>query len=542
MARIVIERFDGGMAEDRYEYSTGRFSVAKGFDILSFPRRLTPTRGTAADSGGTGLGNVQTFSDGIIYGVGANGSSTQLYKKPDNATGWSALSSCISGSSALNFDLLLEYPDIGSVRTTLFAGNAGICMADKSNGVSIATHALTYNSITQGIIHPKDDIAYIPYSTTTGTFIATVNTAGSWNDTALSIPGTAYVITAVTFYGNYLAIALAPRGAYTLANTGKTVATSANAGAFKSIVVLWDRDTSLATVSEVIDWGTGILQVLNNLNGRLIGVSNVGGASANITDRNSIVFKEYAGGMPQIINEISTERQTATYPTCNINPLVNFIYRDRLYFSIDIVGGSTSPTYYGLWSLGRSRDSGRYALTIERGATTDNTETSVKAACATGDYFSMVYTANGTVGFSINNSSQTTPFQATSYYESCVNPGMLLLRNTRHDFALRKQLNAVAVSFLPLIASQTVTIKYRIDSIATSGTLGAGWTTVRTYTSSNTGKNVDSTTYFETTRDASGASFSAGSNFEFRIESTGGATVTEFSYKYSKPQTIMKDE
>lgn len=540
MSKVVIERFDGGMSDDRYEYGMGKFSVAKGFDVITYPHRLLPTRSTTSDTASTGIGNLQTFSDGIIYGLGADSgnptTNSQLYKKPDNASAWSAISNAKTGSSSLNFDLLLEYPDLGT-RTVLASGNAGIAILDKSNALTVSTHSLTYTSITQGLVHPKDNIAYIPYTTSTGTFIASVNSSGTWNDTALTIPGSAYIVTSLSFYGNYLAIALAPRGAYTLAATGKTVGTNANAGSFKSLVLLWDRDTSLATVSEIIDWGTGILQVLNNLNGHLIGISNVGGASANIIDRNSIMIKGYAGTYPVSIHEFSTERQTTTAPTVNINPNVNFIYRDRLFFSIDLVGGSTSPSYYGLWSMGKSRDSNQYAVTIERGATTDNSETSVKAAAATGDYFSMVYTANGTLGFSINSSSLTVPFSGTSYYESCVNPGMLLQKNTRSHFTMVKDLSAVSVSFYPLIASQTITLKYRIDS-------NGAWTTITSYDSTSIDTAIsdsDTNSGFERTKDASGAALGAGRFIEFRIESTGGAQILELAYRYEIYDTLMSE-
>lgn len=557
-ARVVVERFGEGMSDDRFEYGTGNFSASKYFDIFTYPRRLVPTRTTTTDNAvSTGIGNLLVGSDGIIYGLGNDGTNNQqLYKKADNATNWAALSNGKTGSSAVNGDLFIEYADTGAEankRSIFCNGNAGIGALDKSNGGGVRTHSLTYTSLSQGLVHPKNDRLYIPYTTSTGTFIARYDgslglpdNAGAWADTALTAIPTALVVTSVSFYGNYLAIACAPRGAFALNATGKVLSNSSSAGQFKSIVYLWDMDESLNTISETIDWGTGILQVLNNLNGRLVGISNVGGGTAgisNIIDRNSIEIKTWAGGVAQLVKEISTERQTTTVPSVNVNPNVNFIYRDRLYFSIDIVGGSTSPSRYGLWAFGLSKTSGRYAVTIERGATTDDSETSVLAAAATGDYFSMVYTTAGTMGFSVNNSNLTSPFNATSYYESCVNPGMLLLRNTRHDFALRKQLTAVAVSFLPLIAGQTVIAKYRVDSSSgATGTLGAGWTTIRTYTSANAGKNVDSLTYFETTRDAANNSFSAGSYFEFRLETTGGAVITEYSYKYSKPTTIMKDE
>ncbi len=553
MSKVVVERFDGGMSDDRYEYAVGQSSVVKGFDILTYPHRLLPTRTTTTDAAvATGIGNLLVANDGIIYGLGADQSNpttnSQLYKKADNATNWAALSNGKTGTSHLNFDLFVEYPDIGGVRTIVCAGNGGIALLDKANGSTVSTItsdansvSLAYESLTQGIIHPKDDVLYLAYTVTGGgSYIISCN-AGVWNARALTLP-TALVVTSLSWYGNYLAIGCAPRGAFTMATTGK-IPNNGLGGAFKSVVFLWDRDATLATLSETIDWGTGILQVLNNLNGRLIGISMLAGSlSSNIIDRNSILIKEYAGGVPQTLHEYSTERQTTTAPSVNINPYVNFIYRNRMYFSIDIVGGSTSPNLYGLWTIGKSNISNQYAVAIERGATTDNSETSVLSAAATGDYFSMVYTANGTTGFSINSSSLTVPYSATSYYESCVNPGMLLLRNTRMDFTLVKQLQAVSLAFYPLIAGQTVTLKYRVDSnIGATGTLGAGWTTIATYTSASYG-NADTNSGFDRAlRDAAGASFTSGRFYEFRIESIGGAQILELAYKFEILKTNMVD-
>ncbi len=543
MAKVVIERFDGGMSDDRYEYSVGQSSVVKGFDLLTFPHRLFPTLTSIVDTTGTGIGNLIVGSDGTLYGLGADAgnptTNSQLYNKATANSAWAAIVNAKTGSGALNFDMLVEYKDTGTARTMHVSGNGGIAQLDPTNGLTVNTHTLSYTSITQGIIHPKDDIMYFGYTTSSGTFIG-LNNANTWNDTALQLP-TFYIVTSISFYGNYLAIMCAPRAAFTLSSTGKILAVSNNGGSYRSVVYLWDRDTSLATISEVIDWGTGIGQVLNNLNGKLIGISNVGGNSINIDVRNSIIFKEYAGTVPQVIHEISTEKQTTTQPSVNINPLVNFSYRNRLYFSIDIVGGSTSPTLYGLWSMGKSNSSNQYAIGIEYGATSDNSETSVKAAAILGDYASTVYTANGTLGFSVVNTSLATKFSCLSFYESCVNPGMLLLRNTRMDFSLVKQLQAVSLSYFPLVTGQQITLKYRVDSNSgATGTLGSGWTTIATYTpASESSGSPDDNQGFERMLDAAGSQFTSGRFYEFRIESAGGAQILEFAYKFEILKTNL---
>lgn len=511
----LVNRFDGGMKNMRNADSIGGFSVSKGFDIFSFSDRIVPNRTSGPDTASTGIGNLLTASDGVVYGLGVDSNNpttnTQLYKKATYADDWSALSNEKTGTSALNFDLFIDYPSNGT-REIHCAGNGGIATLDKENVASVDTHTLSFTSVTQGAIHPKDDILYIPYTTSSGTFIAK-NNAGSWTDIALTLPSK-LVVTSITPYGNYLAIACAPRGAFTLAATGKTLAASANGGSYRSVVFLWDRDSSLTTLSESIDWGTGILQVLNSIDGRLMGISNVGGYTTNIIDRNSIAIKTYSGGTVQMIDEIFTKKQTTTSPSVNINPYVNFVDRNKWYFSIDIVGGSTSPKLYGLWCLSRSPITGRYAITIDRGATTDNSETSVLAATSVGDYFSMVHTSRGTLAVSVNTSSFASIYVAASFLESTIfNLG---------DSSKVKKLIGVTVMFEPLIASAQVVLKYRKNEDINDESMG--WTTIYTYGTdeaiSHSAVNIEST----------GANLPEFKEIQFRIESTGGAVITGLKF------------
>lgn len=527
MATIIESstHFGAGMVQDRIDSGQGGVLVSKGFDIFSSPGRLIPTRTTATDTAGTGIGNLLIANDGKIYGLGADvanpTTNMQLYQKPDNATGWSALSNEKTGSSHLNFDLFVEYPDCGNVRTIFVMSDPGsapgFTQLDKANVQSHADHAISgLTSVSQGFVHPKDDVLYIPYTTASGTFIAS-NTGGVWNDTALTLPNAAYVITSVTSYGNFLAIACAPRGAFTFSATGKTLAQSIAGGSYTSVVFLWDRDSSLVNITESISWGTGILQVLANLNERLIGISNVGGATFNIGDRNSIAIKAYTGGAPILVKEIVTTKQTTTVPSVNINPYVNYVFRDRLYFSIDIIGGSTSPEYHGLWSIGISKETGQYAVTIDRDTPTTNQ--AVLAAVPFGDYVSMVYNANGTLGFSVNNTSIATLFQGTSYVETLLFNHVLGLRN-KHipDSSTQKKLVGITVTYEPMPSTGQIILKYRKDA-------ETAWTTIFTTTLANV------TSHASVNIESSGINLPAYNEINFRIESIGFAVPTGLSFK-----------
>jgi hypothetical protein len=527
MKTIVINRFDGGMAESQHSRGEGMFSEAKNFDTLTFPYRMRPYRGVETDSSvQRKVGNLLIGSQGEIFGLGNNDADTanKIFYKPSSITGaWEALGNSTTGGTTAGYDLLVEYRIYSSgVKRRLFIGryraadtSTGIQIVDPAGVAGIDYHALSWTTrVGQGVVHPKDDILYIPYDNKIATFDSPISGSGDvWNDTALTLPSTE-TITSISPYGNYLAIATVPT--ISIAGLGSV------SGSFKSKVYIWDRDTSLNTLSEVIDWGTGVLRVLNELDGVLIGISDAQGTTTTARDFDSILIKAYNGVAPELIREIATRKETTTAPDAAINPRVNFIHRGKLYFSANIVGGSTSPSLYGLWSIGKSRLTGQYSITVEAGATNDNSETGILAAVIVGDLFQFVHTAEGTVTRSETDYNNADAFAQTAFYESVVNPSMSSV-----DYVQQKQLCSVSCHYMPLPAvgstvTNFITFQYRVD--------GGDWTAIFT-------EATEGVTATERIKDASGDEFTAGRNYEFRIESKGGAEILGFTYKYEILET-----
>jgi hypothetical protein len=510
MRTITVNNFGAGIADDIYGGAAGEFSISKHFDILSYPNRLYPLRGMSADTTGTGIGNVLVGSDGAFYGLGwdiANdpgGPSAGIWKR--GASSWTQFTH--SPAQDVIYPLFVEYHTSGGVRSLIHASGGNKIVITALDDSAIATHSLTFTNIAQGVVHPKNDILYIPYDNKIA-----VNNNGSWTDIGFTAPAN-YRITSVAPYENSLAIACTP------SVNGVDYGGSGN----NSIVLLWDMNTSNTLADETINWN-GSLKVINNLGRVLIGISDVGGATSNILDQDSIQIQAYAGGEPEPILEIPTIKQTTTTPDASINPRVNFINRKRMYFSINIESGSTSPTYRGLWSIGKSKRTGRYVVTLERIATTDNSETGVLAAAIAGDKCSMVHTTEGTLTFTNTTASTGDQWTATSVHETCVNPQMPFNPHRGVlDPIKQKQLVAFAVHYLPLPSSGQVVAKYRVD--------GGAWTTIFTET-------TDGAVVTEMTVDASGSQFTSGRNYEFRLESTGFAQILGYSYKYELHDTLI---
>jgi len=515
MKLIHINRFDT-VANDRYEGHSNEFTIAKHFDTLTYPTRLKPLRGMTADTANTGIGNIIVASDGLMYGVGDNGSgASKLWQRSGYGAsdGWQAIPNTgQTGGATPKYNLLVEYIDVGTNpatdRTMFWAETGNIRRGNKLGANSSANDALTFTNIGQGFVHPKDKILYIPYDNKISTYAlsSTLNTA------QFTIP-TQYTIPCLTNYGNYLAIP-----GYSLNGVGVG----------GSIVYLWGRDTSLTTADESINWGQGQLKVLNNLNGVLIGISRVSASPNGSTqDSDSIQIKAYAGGTePILIKELIANHivGSSSSPSLTINQNVNFIYKNRMYFSVNIVpNDGISDSYYGLWSVGKNKITGAYSVNMERIATNDNSDTGVLAAAILGDFVSIAHTTVGTLTCT-NNGVGTGKFNATSTYDSVINPGMVIGRVYGHDRLLNKQLFTLALHYEPLQSGASVTLKYKTDN--------GSWTTV--FTETTAGSVVT-----ERTKDENGNAFTAGRNFQFRIESTGGAEITGLSYKYDILSTSL---
>lgn len=535
MKTITINTFGDGMASDIYGGGTAEFSVAKHFDIFTYPFRLLPLRGMTADTTNTGIGNITVASsDGLMYGSGEDASNPgngKLWQRSGygGTDLWQSIPTTnqLSATTIVN-SLLLQYRGSTNARNVFWSATNKIVFSDPLGGSSADSQALTFSTISQAFVHPKDNIMYFGYQTGTGaTYVGffdgslgSPSSSGNWNFTALPLPKE-YRIYHLTNYGNYLAILC------TSLYGGK--------GIYNSVVYLWDRDTSNTVPNESIPWGEGNAVVLNNLGGILVGISTSSALNltSSLQDYDSLQIKVWNGGAePDLVKEISNLHPAGVgHPTCVINPNVNFVHQNRLYFSANIISSSSSPvnpSYYGLWAFGKSKENGQYGVTIERMATDAGTEIGVLAAAIQGDFVSIVHTANGTLTYTNNGATSSSTYSATSIFESIINPNMNIRRDTKLDVHLKKKLHSITIHTLPLPTSSQIVMKYRVDSSP-----AGAWTTVFTKTPTSPDTNL---TFYVSVKPVSGF-FTDGENYEFRIESSGGAVVSGFSYKYAVLET-----
>ena len=510
MRTVYYTGFNDGVVYDARSLRGSQ--MLANFDVLSTDFGITPRRQSESGDSSSTTNQIQNFCVAyntslaayMLYGLGVQSGTAYaeiFYKYLDSTVGgitdatWLTPSNNTSAAAgATSFNLFVYYAATGLIYgakggSSIWAFNtAGGAFADTS-------HSLTYTAIGQGIVHSKDDILYIPYADSSGNWKIASNNVGSWNDSALLLPK-GYTVTSLCEFGNYLSIACAPK-------TGRG----------NSRVFQWDRNASIATLSESINWDYGNIQVLEELYGNLVGIS-----SSNDSTRNNyrLTVRSWSQGMTGAVKQ-----QEYIMPTTVGS---NFLFKskqkidNRVYFLAAMyLNGST---YQGIWSVGRNGN--RYSVFFEYAANNDTVSTSatpLNAFALIGDYAFISYQdSSGNVQMSKTNDNASYT-NLTAVWESNINPGIDDL-----DRMLQKELFAIGVVTEPLTSGQQIVVKYRVDGGA--------------YSSAILTAAADGLTVRETPWNA-GVPFTSGREYEFRIESTGGAVVVGLVYKYDVIETLL---
>lgn len=492
-----IRRFDGGIFNDPRVPNSALSRVVTNFDILTNPYKMTPYRDSESGDNNAASSQRQNFQIALrtgttysVYALGVvDGTARAEIEYKNLSTGgsndlsdntWTATGNNASSSGATNFNLFINYKKTG--RTYGARAGTAIWAYDPTGSAAWTDteRSISYTNIAQGCVHPADDILYVPYDNKIAK-----NDNGTWTDVALTLPSHFY-ITSICPYRTHLAIFCAPLS-----------------GEGSSVVFLWNRDTSLATVDEAIDWGEGVVKVGEEVNGDLLGISLSGNSSTRFFAR--IIIRRFAGYGSEKIIELIGGSSTA------LLPIAKQKINNRLHFMMQIsVNGSVRE---GVFSIGRSPGE-PYSLIHER---TPNNDTALVSSSNlfnfiyVGDFLLQAYLSNS--AYAISKTNDQSSFTASSIYESEINPDMPLTHKPQ-----LKQLMSVGALYEKLPTAGSVQVQYRVD--------GGDWVTVFTET-------TDGATYTEPKpQNADGSQFKKGKDYECRAVSTGGAEITGIVYKY----------
>lgn len=508
MARrtIIKNRFDGGISDDIRQQSATGFAITKHFDIYSNPFRLSPYRSTEADTndGSTSTGmkqydvrNFQYGSDGKLYGVGIQPSSATrqwIFYKTDPTTGnWTVdnayKSSINTGVSWRNS--FLEWQG----KFWSFGGTTKVinCPLAGTYNDNVATVGATITHVAQSVIAPDNNM-YMFYNN----IVVRVKADSSVVDNALVLPSDGR-ITNACLYGKYMAIAWA---------SGTTL----TAGG-RSKLFLWDLVSS--DVTDAIDFGEGQLMIVGNIEGQVIGISDLFMSATVGLTMGSVVIRRYSGGTP-VVQTVIQMNQNATLGLFRRETVVK---GNRIFFTACLpFNGSTSTqsTFnLGIWSFGRKTESSPFALTLDYvEEAVDPTNYTIVSFGNAGNYWFINHSVDG----SITKTDDSATYSFTSYIETeKLNFG---------DINKLKKLSGIAVSYVPLGTTGQVVVKYRVDS-------ATAWTTVSTNTTDNDTNREDINI------NSTGSTLAEFSEMQLRIESTGGAEITSYKLVVDDVKTLF---
>ena len=498
-----VSRFDGGISDDLRQPPSNNCGNVKHFDIYSNPNKLTPFRSTEADTATNvsstdaeqyDLKDFQLGTDGKLYALGKNGSGyPKVLKKTDPTTGnWlssagnNAATAEGEGNAARVSGAFIEWQSA----FWFFQGTTQLAKCTLAGTITntVATVG-TITTAAQGIIGADNNL-YMFYNNK----VVRITPAGAATDDVLTAIPSDLRITSVARYGLYLAIGCAYG----------TSATATPAG--RSQVFIWDMVTD-TTVSDVIDWGEGALMVLDNTEGRLVGVSDKYMSSSLGLARGSMVIRMWSGGTPQVVKEV-VANQTVTLGRFIRNKVVK---DNKLYWVASVpfhLSTSTESTYHlGIWCFGRKNRNSDFSLSlsyVEEAVDTSNFY--INSFGNAGNYWFINHSSGGKV----TKTDDAANYTITSIYESQIfNVG---------EPSIKKKLIGATVDTVYLPSAGQIVLKYRKDE-------ETSWTTIFTHTTDN------SISHSAINIESSGANLPEYKEIQFRIESVGGAEITGFKFK-----------
>lgn len=490
ISEILIDKFNGGMVNDSRDPNENTCKVVSNFDVLTNPRKMTPYRSMESGDSAAATSKKQNFCIALrtgttysLYALGVkSGAATAevLYKDLttgasndlDDAT-WASPSANQATTGTTSFNLFVYYKQTGLIYGAR-GGSQIWAFSPTGTAWDDSSHALTYTNIAQGLVASNDKL-YVPYDNKIA-----VNNAGSWTDAALTLPSHLY-ITSICEHGNNLAIAVAPLS-----------------GQGNSYVYLWDKDAT--SWNEVIDWGSGILKVLDEVDGTLVGIS-LATTSTRFNDR--VIFRQYIGGGKAVqFKEIITVANTTQIPIAKQK------IDNRLFFTM--LASYNGTVRDGVWSIGRSAPGNPFTLVFERPTTSSAllTSDSIKAFFFVDDFCFISYQSAGS--FALSKTLSTATYTTASLYESKKFDG--------GDSSLTKKLIGVTVMTEYLPTAGQVVLKYRKDE-------ETSWATIFTEATDN------SISHSAINIESSGATLPEFKEIEFQILSTGGAEITGLSLR-----------
>lgn len=510
MTKVIIKRWDGGVAQserpetiNEHANNNDTFPTSNGgFDVFYDPfklRKLTaPTVNETASGASVTAGECPIYdackrgTDGLIIGYGATSSSSSLnarfYRKDSSITGtWQQNSQSGNGVDAANGAYCILYKDLFfGFSSNAFANESRLYkyVSDSSQTLIDTISDVATGALPRPVVHSQDKKLYYASNKTVKVYDGTTASSGITTD---------YPIISMCEYGTYIALACqTPTG---------------------GIIYLWGRDTSLTTFQDVIKVDNGKLQIIENIDGYLVAVTQTPYSPFSAFSAIPVVYsyagtinvRMYVGGTMKLIKKatLGNNEQNSTQKLLTLK----MVKDGKLFFS-------TNSNF--LWAFGMSR-SGEYILSRDQQiAYTNRTLNDLWGLFALGEYvFGLQTTTTGSPNTILQRTDATMSTNDYSYFGTPINFGMPI-----EDRGKLKKLKSVYLKGTSLTTSGTVNLKYGYDS--NSGLvdiLNESVTSVRPK-------------FFEAEAESGGEQFAETRDLTFQIGVLGQIDITEFGYDY----------
>lgn len=494
MAKAIQNKWNGGIAQDVRTHSINECESSTGFDIYTDQYSIRALPDQVAESGSISITDVIPINfSGTTKLVGwgrkttSDTSASFFTKSTSISTAWSQIVSTSGGGNATPANgTLIEYKGDAyalTIQPNLIKFTSGTTFT--TVGTAGAQNADFF--VAKPFVHPEDNIMYIATTSTIATYNGTILTPN-----VLVLP-TKWIITSLTAYGGYLAIACKP-----ITGNGK------------SVVFLWGRDTSLSTLQGVIEWGDESLEILENYNENLIGISSKRELSGFDTiNTYTYSIKEYSGGSPVTVKSFVRTDSNVLRPFKAKN-------RDKIYFGFD--------NDNAVYCFGKNMDGG-YFVSKERyiTPTASSIVGTLNGISIIGDVLFVAYTDNSTDGLS---RTDETSYALTNVYTTSINSNMDVSNRLEN-----KKIIGIRLSYRVGVSdgnsgNSSVTLGYYVDNRSSLKTI---------FTKTNTLQGNYS--YVER-GESNSKPFLDGKEYTFVIQTTGDVRIKELVYVYDVIKNI----
>lgn len=496
---VIVNKFDGGQAEDIRTFSTDQCEETLNFDIFDNPHLLQPYPDTRSETITSGTLTDHKLADVVettgylssnvsLIALGEEGaadSSPEFFSNDYSLNGsWSP--SATEGTNTVRKGTLVEYKGLAfAIKAGSTAGEFFLLelttlsiITNRNSGTPITPSDPTANPC-RPFVHPEDNVLYMGVG----------NSISKWDGTTFTqtttLLPTNFTTTSLANYGGYLVIA---------GRIGN-----------KSIVYLWGRDMTLNTLQGVIDFGEGRLNVIENIGEVLVGVMMT--SNTNFVIDNKVMVKVWAGGTVETIKRIDI-------PSSVGSTILKAKNKSRLFFALTATDCiySVGKNKEGQWAVAKDRFIYNGGIIGSRFDSFSVIEDMFFAGFSAGSSTGLFYRTKK----ADSNPNVSSDFSSESSYTTTVNPSMSLA-----DRYKDKQLQAVQISI-------SVPVSGNFGEIRVLGAAdGNAFAEIINEDVHTAGEYI-----FEATNQFDGA-FPEGREFQFKLISIGGVQIKEIRYRYS---------